>query len=144
MFKNLIGKIKLYSDQVFLVSVIMLVSIISFGLGRLSAKYQTAELDVQSTLVNTADLDKIATGPSLKSVVQKNTSPTNENREVTASNSIRTGNKKIVGNKNSKIYHYEDCPGALKMKEESRVFFISALEAKTAGFRPAGNCPGLE
>ncbi len=144
VLKNFIEKIKLHQDQIFLVNVIILVGLVGFGLGRLSAKYQTAELNIQSTLVNTADLSKIATDAvsEAKSRVaeKENNQPPAAGGEVVASNVI----KKVVGNKNSKIYHYEDCPGALKMKEENKVFFASILEAKNAGFRPAGNCQGLE
>ena len=142
---KLLEKIKLHQDSFFLVAVIIMVGLISFGLGRLSAKYQTAELNINSTLVNTADLNKIVTGPASET---KNKVAEKENMQLpvpngevaAASNEV----KKVVGNKNSKIYHYEDCPGALKMKEENKMFFASVLEAKNAGFRPAGNCQGLE
>ncbi len=143
-------KLKIYQDSIFLVSCIMLVGLIGFGLGRLSSKYQTAQLDINSTLVNTIDLDKIIT-TSLKNnsgaATVKNSIPAvskkadnSVNREATASNEL----EKIVGNKNSKIYHLENCPGALKMKAENKIFFASILEAEQAGYRPAGNCSGLQ
>ncbi|MFY9493478.1 MAG: Ada metal-binding domain-containing protein [Minisyncoccia bacterium] len=144
--KNLVEKIKPYQDSLFLVVVIVLVGLIGFGLGRLSSRYQTAELKIQSTLVNTAELDRIVTVSSEKAMVDKNVSPTNGGGEVADSTVVGVDytDKKIIGNKNSKIYHYEDCPGALKMKEGNKVFFASIIDAQTAGFRPAGNCPGLE
>ncbi len=115
---------------------IMLVGLIGFGLGRLSAQYQTSELNISSTLVNTTDLDKIITSK-----------PSSENKNIGSASvgavSRVVVNKKVVGNKNSKIYHYEDCPGALKMSEANKVFFTSVLEAQQAGYKPAGNCPGL-
>ncbi len=146
MFKGLLEKIKPYSDQVFLVAVIVLVGLISFGLGRLSAKYKTAELNIKSTIVNTADLNKIVTDGSVKNIktVKKEVVPpslegSDPDVEVTI-----LPTQKIVGNKDSKIYHYENCSGALKMKAENKIYFASILEAKSAGFRPAGNCQGLE
>lgn len=146
--RNIIEKIKPYQDQIFLVVAIVLTGLIGFGLGRLSARFKPAELNIQSTLVNTADLNKVATGPASETkneIAEKanNQSPT-VNREVSVPDEIDISSRKIVGNKNSKIYHYEDCPGALKMKEGNRVYFASALEAKDFGFKPAGNCPGLE
>ncbi|MBI2453975.1 MAG: hypothetical protein HYV54_00120 [Parcubacteria group bacterium] len=141
---RLINKIKTHQDLLFLVAVIALVGLIGFGLGRLSSKYQTAELNIQSTLVNTAELDKIVTTPIEKSIAGKINSPPSENREVALPESNYKNNRKIIGNKNSKIYHYEDCPGALRMSEGNKVFFASVLEARNSGFRPAGNCPGLE
>ena len=50
----------------------------------------------------------------------------------------------IIGNKNSKIYHLADCPGALKMNESNKVFFDSVAAAKLVGYRAAKNCSGLE
>lgn len=149
MFKNFIEKIKPYSDQLFLVSVIMLVGIISFGLGRLSAKYQTAELNIKSTLVNTVDLNKIVTNSSVKKEsvvknVKNNITPVSTEGTDSDVAAMALPAQKIVGNKDSKIYHLENCPGALKMKAENKIYFASIIEAKTAGFRPAGNCQGLE
>lgn len=144
--RNLLEKIKSYQDSLFLVVVIVLVGLVGFGLGRLSLRYQTVELKIQSTLVNTAELNKIVTTSSEKLIVDKNVSPTSLGGEVVASDKVEAdyADKKIIGNKNSKIYHYEDCPGALKMREGNKVFFASILNAQNAGYRPAGNCPGLE
>lgn len=147
MFKSIFEKLKLYQNEIFLVVVIMLVGLISFGLGRLSAENKTAELNIKSTLLNTADLNKIVTDGSIKSSkTQKNNSVPPIVAEGTDSDvaAMALPAQKIVGNKGSKIYHYESCPGALKMKEENKIYFASILEAKSAGFRPAGNCPGLE
>lgn len=148
--KNFIEKIKLHQDSVFLVVVIAMVGLVGFGLGRLSAKYQTPELNIQSTLVNTTDLNKIVTTSPSKNISAKKSTPTESaspqqspSGEVVASNAINT-DRKIVGNKQSKVYHLENCPGALKMKTENKIFFASVLEAKNAGYKPAGNCPGLE
>ena len=111
----------------------MLVGLVGFGLGRLSAKYQTTELNINSTLINQTDLNKIVT--------TKETNTTEKESEAVVSRAVV--DKKIVGNKNSKIYHYDDCPGALRMSETNKVFFASIPEARQAGYKPAGNCPGL-
>jgi len=134
-------KLKNHQESIFLMVCIMLVSLIGFGLGRLSAQYQTSELNISSTLVNTTDLDKIITS-------KPNPESFSENKNIGSASvgavSKVVVNKKVVGNKNSKIYHYEDCPGALKMSEANKVFFTSVLEAQQAGYKPAGNCPGLQ
>jgi hypothetical protein len=147
MFFRIIEKLKLHQENLFLVTAIVLVSLIGFGLGRLSAKYQTAELNINSTLINATDLNKIVTS-----------APTNKKTATGSSNQITSledqnggeeivtpdiSNLKIIGNKQSKIFHLENCPGALKMKAENKVFFASMLAAQQAGFKPAGNCPGL-
>lgn len=143
--KNLLEKIKPYQDGLFLISVITLVGLIGFGLGRLSAQYQTAELKIQSTLVNTADLGKIVTAPAAGSNISAGAATPRQPESGEAVADLEQAvNQKIVGNKNSKIYHYENCPGALRMSEGNKVFFASIIDAQNAGFRPAGNCPGLE
>jgi hypothetical protein len=47
---------------------------------------------------------------------------------------------KIVGNKNSRIYHWPGCPGYTKIAEANRVPFNSTAEAEAAGYRAAKNC----
>ncbi|MBI2052163.1 MAG: hypothetical protein HYT38_00590 [Candidatus Sungbacteria bacterium] len=140
--RDFLEKIKPYADNLFLVMVIMLVGLIGFGLGRLSSKYQTAELKIQSTLVNTADLSKIATTPASGSTASVEATTLLKSQNGAVAEEII--NQKIVGNKNSKIYHYENCPGALRMSEGNKIFFASIIDAQNAGFKPAGNCPGLK
>ena len=47
---------------------------------------------------------------------------------------------KIVGNKNSKIFHLPGCSGYDRVSEKNRVYFNNAAEAETAGYRIAKNC----
>jgi hypothetical protein len=130
-------------NKLFLVVVIILIGLIGFGLGRLSSKYQTAKLNINSTISNETDLSKIITSGAMPNVASSNKSVSvvaeSESGDIGVASIV-----KIIGNKNSKIYHREDCPGALKMSESNKVIFESILAAKEAGYRPAGNCPGLE
>ena len=154
MIRNIIEKIKLNQDSLFLVAAIMLVGFIGFGLGRLSAKYQTPSLNINSTLINTADLSKIVTQDEVKIKQSVKSLPTKSiNDQASLLNNVplepnstsrEVVLQKVVGNKQSKIYHLENCPGALKMKEENKIYFNSAGEAQKAGYRPAGNCAGLQ
>lgn len=135
-------------DKLFLVAVIILIGLIGFGLGRLSSKYQTAELNINSTIANTADLGKVVAtqAPSNAANVSNKTDTANKSVDTkSVAGDIGVASAvKIIGNKNSKIYHREDCPGALKMSESNKVLFGSISAAKEAGYRPAGNCPGLQ
>lgn len=45
---------------------------------------------------------------------------------------------KIIGNRNSKVYHIENCSGL--PNRENRVYFDSIEEAEVAGFRPDSRC----
>lgn len=135
-------------EKMFLVTVIVLVGLIGFGLGRLSSKYQTAELNINSAIANTTDLNKIVTTKESKTAAGTSTNlkSADSSGEQNLDREAATANisAKIVGNKNSKIFHREDCPGALKMSESNKIFFDSINSAKSAGYKPAGNCPGLE
>jgi len=46
--------------------------------------------------------------------------------------------KVFIGNKNTKVYHSEDC-GSLP-KEENRVYFNTKEEAEKSGYKPHGKC----
>ncbi|HTK18114.1 MAG TPA: Ada metal-binding domain-containing protein [Mucilaginibacter sp.] len=44
------------------------------------------------------------------------------------------------GNAGLKIYGTLDCSSGKRMKVETRIFFKSAEEAVTSGYRPCGHC----
>jgi hypothetical protein len=46
----------------------------------------------------------------------------------------------FVGSSTSKKYHLPDCRYALKIKEENKVYFQSAEEAKSQGYLPCKSC----
>lgn len=47
---------------------------------------------------------------------------------------------KVIGNKNSQIYHLPTCSGYSKVSEKNRVYFDTEAEAEKAGYRKAKNC----
>ena len=61
---------------------------------------------------------------------------------LTNGNSAPTNNwdGKIIGNKNSKVYHLPGCASYSRVSEKNQVKFESAAEAEEAGYRLAGNC----
>lgn len=48
-----------------------------------------------------------------------------------------------VASKNGTKYHLPWCSGALRIKEENKVWFASKAEAEAAGYEPAANCKGI-
>ena len=50
------------------------------------------------------------------------------------------GDGKIIGNKNSKVYHLPGCASYSRVSEKNQVKFDTAAEAEKAGYRLAGNC----
>jgi deoxyribonuclease-1 len=47
---------------------------------------------------------------------------------------------KIIGNKNSKVYHLPGCSSYGRVSEKNQIKFESAAEAEEAGYKLAGNC----
>lgn len=48
----------------------------------------------------------------------------------------------IIGNRKSKIYHWQGCPNYADVAAGNQVLFQSATEAESAGYRAARNCNG--
>jgi len=49
----------------------------------------------------------------------------------------------FVASKNGTKYYLPTCSGANRIKKENRIWFTSIEEAKSQGYTPAANCPGL-
>lgn len=49
---------------------------------------------------------------------------------------------KIIGNRNSLIYHWEGCPSYNKVAPHNQIVFDSPEAAEAAGYRAARNCTG--
>lgn len=47
---------------------------------------------------------------------------------------------KIIGNKNSKVYHLPGCSSYNRVSEKNQVKFDTAAQAEAAGYKLAGNC----
>lgn len=107
-------------DSLFYCIALILISIGSFGLGRLSINATVAPgLPTQSAGISVVN------------------DPTQTN---TASVVNNEGRALFVGSKNGTKYHALNCPGASQIKEENKVSFSSEEEAKAQGYSPAANC----
>lgn len=107
---------------------IVLVSITSFGLGRLSAVWPQK---TPITIEERASASGAGESTGLKTLSQNKDSTTREAKG------------KYVASKNGKSYHLPWCSGALLIKEENKLWFQTKEEAERAGYTAAGNCPGI-
>jgi len=116
MFEKIKGF--LVDDGVFFGLLIIIVAVASFGLGKLSV--------AQNQLPQSAAVS-IAT------------------ENVVESDVGETGGmvRNFVASKKGTKYHLRSCPGAKQMNEANKIYFSSALEAQSAGYTAASNCPGL-
>ncbi len=130
MLKDYLIKVKSWfapkEGEVIIAITIVLVALIGFGLGRLSAsKENKFPIRIQAP----------AQEASVISSGQRATVPTAENNTAKE--------KLLVGSKNGQVYHFPWCSGAQRIKEENKIFFASRDQAQKAGYRPAANCEGL-
>ena len=114
-------------SDLFVAGVIFLVGMGGFGLGRLSILWQDkAPLGITGS-------DAVSffgtTTPAGQAPLPHQKTPSKAGR--------------FVGSKNGTAYHYPWCAGALKIKEENKIWFQTKEEAEAQGYKPAGNCPGL-
>ena len=124
--KNNNGLARRGGGELYLAAVIVLVAVISFGLGRLS---KIREEKTPITIENVK-----------------------ENEETSESKSLSTSNvdsgikadKIFVASRNGKKYYYAWCESANVIKEQNRVWFSTQAEAEKAGYQPAANCKGLK
>ncbi len=104
----MINKITLFvkdnQNDIILIIGVILISLISFGAGRFTR--QPIEGGPELTINTVQDAAR-----------KTSTEITNENLKQ------EVPKIQIIGNKNSKLYHYPWCSGAKNMKEENKIFF---------------------
>lgn len=132
MLPQIIKKIKDWIEEnksdLYVAALIFLVGLGSFGLGRLSILWPQRE--------------PITIEPS----THYNTEKIQSNIEIPHESALspqRSTPGKYVASKHGAVYHFPWCPGALKIKEENKIWFNTKEEAERKGYRPAANCEGL-
>jgi len=118
--------IKIKGD-LYIVLIITLVGLASFGLGKISA-YEK----------NKSPISILKTKEYMLSTVLGGTDglPTKTNSQSTT--------MEIVASKSGTKYYYSWCSGASRIKEENKVWFNTIEDAKAVGLTPASNCTGLK
>jgi hypothetical protein len=120
-------------QDVLLIFSVVLLGVISFGLGRLSVMTDTdggiALCEVPAQQVATV------LSASSSEMTTQNLQP--------GTDAMGAGKGTYVASKNGTAYHFPWCSGAQRIKEENKIWFATKEEAKQAGYRPAGNCEGL-
>jgi len=122
---------KTYEKDLILIIIIICVAFIGFGLGRLSKIQENKSpiiIESLGAVIGNLDLESPILSPEM---AQGENFPSNQEGL-------------LVGSKNGTKYHYPWCSGALRIKEENKVWFNSAEEARQAGYTPASNCKGLQ
>ena len=112
--------------DIFIALLIVLASFCSFGLGRLSASQE------KKTPIR---IEQAAAAMMSDGVAVESEKQTQEKMLPSGGN--------FVGSKNGTTYHFPWCSGAMRIKDENKVWFVTKEAAEAAGYHPAGNCKGL-
>ena len=111
-------KIKTLADEALgewgVFALILLVSLGSFGLGRLSA------LEAQKPLIRLQEAPQTASAGAI------------------------TQGGMVIASRSGEVYYYPWCSGAAKILPQNQRVFATVTDAKKAGYRAAQNCKGLE
>lgn len=114
----------LADDALFMAILLLLVGVVSFGLGRQSVVGEVVDLG------RTSPAGIIFTeAPSLPPA---DTAPLKQ-----------PGAGQVVASRSGSKYHLPNCPGASQIKQENKVYFDTIALAEAAGYTAAANCPGL-
>ena len=116
---------KISRNDLYIAGVIFLVGMAGFGLGRLSMLWP------QKESIRIQEPQNFSNTPALV------------NNFADKSESAVKPKGKYVASKSGTSYHYPWCTGALKIKEENKIWFQTKEEAEGKGYKPAGNCEGL-
>ncbi|OHA88971.1 MAG: hypothetical protein A3C70_00475 [Candidatus Zambryskibacteria bacterium RIFCSPHIGHO2_02_FULL_43_14] len=109
--------------KLFLSLVIILVALLSFGIGQLSVTGDREPIKIEYD----------------QSLTEQTATVVNAVQAVPAPrNSIQQS--EVVVSKNSTKYHYSHCSGAKQIKEENKIIFATPTAAEAAGYTLAANC----
>ena len=98
---------------------IILIALISFGTGRLTAPQTNKE-------------PIIIEGPTAS--IEQSVSEVNQ-----PANKETTEQGRFVGSVNSNKYHWPDCPFGKRVAEQNQIWFSSEAEAQSAGYTRCGS-----
>ncbi len=120
------------NKDIFIVLIIILSSLASFGLGRLS-KIEESRSPI---IIENAPIENGTSSPSSKINLLQEASI------IKAGLPVQTGGG-YVASKNGTKYYFPWCGAAQKISEKNKITFASKEEAEKAGYQPAANCKGL-
>lgn len=124
---NILSKItnivKLYQKEIFLGFCIILISVISFNVGRINALHKTP-----IKITGEANVYQATIGGSVLS--NKKSAP------------VLPKDPRVVASKasSSKKYHYSWCSSGKRITQKNQLWFANESTAQKAGYTLAGNC----
>ncbi|KKU19526.1 MAG: hypothetical protein UX53_C0004G0025 [Candidatus Azambacteria bacterium GW2011_GWB2_46_37] len=124
-----------YQDRIVLIIGIVLIALISFGLGLLYNR----EISKEPIIIEEPAQYRTAESRETKSSGAAEPSAVASQEQINQSQG-----EVVVASRNGTKYHLPSCSGAKQIKPENKITFSSSKEAEAAGYEPASNCPGLK
>lgn len=123
---------------------VLVVGVVSFGLGRLSVQPMRTVSDIQ-LLSSVGDAQNTGGGDVSPQHATTILAPGQETGEIGTGTQppATSAEGRYVASKNGAKYHLPWCSGAARIAEENKIWFASKQEAEVAGYTPAANCKGI-
>ena len=121
--------IKTHQSNIVLACAIMLITVISFNLGRIAERKHANSVGILENGIAITKTKSALTGTNTQRTKSKKTAPIRTDFSVIASKKSTT-----------KSYHFSWCPGASKIIAANKLSFADETAAITAGFHLASNC----
>lgn len=122
----------LKSTEFLLSALIIVVSLVSFVLGRLSLTEKSQAIQQKAQVVESQNKTLSVENPS-----------SNNKTQVTQPTQSPETKGAYVASKNGTKYHLPWCGSAKRIKEENKIWFATKEAAEKAGYTPAANCKGI-
>lgn len=130
MLSKLPKLVKTYQSDIILAITVVLISIMAFNLGKISA-FQQKKTPIK--IIEPVDSGQFTE----KSVVNSKS----ENPQLkTVNYKLETNSVVASKNSTSKVYHFPWCPSASKIADKNKLTFATETAAISAGYTLAGNC----
>jgi len=117
-FKNLVNE---HESDIILTIGIILIALISFGAGQLTAP----QADIESVIIQNPITNQNSKTASIQQAM-----PVTDQAEEQGT---------FVGSINSNKYHWPNCSSAKKIAEKNQIWFSSEAEAQAAGYIRCGS-----
>ncbi len=126
--KNTASDLAKIGNDIFIIFLIVLTGMASFGLGKLSA-LEKQKIPISVLKTKEAMYASVMSGVNNESVITKQVGETNS-----AANGL------VLASKSGTKYYYPSCSGVSRIKEENKVWFSTVEEAVASGLSLAVNC----
>src|SRR3989344_1317572 len=131
MWFRLLEKIKEHQSDIILSAVIILITVISFQSGKISALKNREEAGIE---IKEAPLGEVFKGAA------DNVGPLAGEAGLDNFKKIHIGIGTVIASKNSNKYHFSWCAGASKISDKNKITFPTEAAAIAAGLTLASNC----